>query len=173
MSGNNRIFATNPDLFGYAVDIIITRGDEILLIERGHDPYAGQWALPGGRIDFKDFKNGVDMVGDNEPSGKEFMTLVAKIAAMREVGEEVSIALDPTSEHDSSKLKHVMTAMRDRDVDPRCATQTFVHHIELPHGIAVRAGDDAKTYFWFLLSDLPPMAFDHEDIIGKFLANKK
>jgi 8-oxo-dGTP diphosphatase len=33
------------------VGAIITAGDLILLIRRGHEPEAGRWSLPGGRIE--------------------------------------------------------------------------------------------------------------------------
>ena len=33
------------------VGAIITAGDKILLIRRGHEPEAGRWSLPGGRIE--------------------------------------------------------------------------------------------------------------------------
>ncbi len=33
------------------VGAIITAGDRILLILRGHEPEAGRWSLPGGRIE--------------------------------------------------------------------------------------------------------------------------
>jgi len=33
------------------VGAVITAGDQILLIRRGHEPEAGRWSLPGGRIE--------------------------------------------------------------------------------------------------------------------------
>lgn len=36
----------------YTADVVVTTTDgRVLLIERGWDPYAGQWALPGGHVD--------------------------------------------------------------------------------------------------------------------------
>lgn len=34
-----------------AVGLVCLRGDEILLIRRGRPPRAGEWSLPGGRIE--------------------------------------------------------------------------------------------------------------------------
>ncbi len=34
------------------VGAVITRGDEILLAKRGHEPFEGKWCIPGGHIEF-------------------------------------------------------------------------------------------------------------------------
>ncbi|MEO1040015.1 MAG: NUDIX hydrolase [Pseudomonadota bacterium] len=33
-----------------SVGVVVWRGDEVLLIQRGRDPYKGQWSIPGGKI---------------------------------------------------------------------------------------------------------------------------
>ncbi len=35
----------------FACDSILIENGKLLLIKRAYDPFAGQWALPGGRID--------------------------------------------------------------------------------------------------------------------------
>ena len=39
----------NPAL---AVDAAVRRGDEVLLIQRGNEPWKRAWALPGGFVDY-------------------------------------------------------------------------------------------------------------------------
>ncbi|MEM9200084.1 MAG: NUDIX domain-containing protein [Actinomycetota bacterium] len=34
-----------------AVGAVIRRGDELLLVQRGHDPEVGRWSVPGGRVE--------------------------------------------------------------------------------------------------------------------------
>lgn len=32
--------------------IVVFRGDEVLVIQRGKPPYAGEWSIPGGKIEY-------------------------------------------------------------------------------------------------------------------------
>ncbi|WP_425393397.1 NUDIX hydrolase [Brevundimonas aveniformis] len=56
-----------------AVGVVCFRGEEVLLIQRGRPPRAGQWSLPGGRI---------------EPGER------AVDAALRELREETGVEAD-------------------------------------------------------------------------------
>lgn len=53
-----------------AVGVVVWRGEEVLLIQRGRDPYKGQWSIPGGKI---------------QPGE------TARAAALRELAEETGV----------------------------------------------------------------------------------
>lgn len=115
---------------------------KILLIERGLPPYKGMWALPGG-----------------------FMKIDETIdeTARRELFEETG-------------LKNVyLTQFKvfskvDRDPRERVVTVAFIALVR-PADYNLIAGDDAANALWFDEDMLPPMAFDHIDIIREARAH--
>jgi len=127
------------------VDIIIVNKTlkdslRVLLIERKNEPFKQTWALPGGFVDLDE-------------------NLLE--AAQRELEEETGL-------HDI-KLEQFYT-FGDRGRDPRGHTVSIVYYgfynEVMPKPIA---GDDAKSLKWCALNNLPPMAFDHEMIVEKFI----
>lgn len=108
----------------------------VLLIERGHDPYAGMWALPGGFIDI------------DEP---------LEDAATRELAEETGIRAPEL----------ILAGVYGKPGrDPRGRTISIVYRAVVWKDSCVpRGGDDAKRAEWFPLAELPPMAFDHLQIV--------
>jgi 8-oxo-dGTP diphosphatase len=108
----------------------------VLLIERLNPPYAGCWALPGGFVD------------QDEDIAH---------AAARELQEETNIT--------GIDLEQLYTFGKPgRDPRGHCVTIAylgFADHIR----ILAKAGDDAKNLKWFSISELPPLAFDHQQII--------
>ena len=123
------------------VDCVIFGLDEssrlkVLLIQRGHDPYKGTWALPGGFVDME------------EP-------LVE--AALRELKEETGV-----SDVFIEQLYTVGTPQRD----PRGRVVTVVYFALInlvQHKIG--ADSDAQDVRWFPISALPSLAIDHADIM--------
>ena len=108
----------------------------VLLIERGRDPFAGTWALPGGFVDY----------GEDPDQ-----------AIVREVAEETGLVGLP--------LRQFRVFGRP-DRDPRGHTVTIVYQAELVGELpAVIGGDDAASARWFPLDELPLLAFDHERIL--------
>ena len=112
----------------------------LLLVRRGHEPYQGCWALPGGFLD---------------------MDETLEQCARRELMEETGLAAPTRFE----ELKSFSTV----DRDPRGRTITVAFMAEVPM-TEVRGGDDADEARWFALDELPPLAFDHDEIIRTALA---
>ena len=108
---------------------------EVLLIQRGRDPFKGLWALPGGFVD------------QNESLAD---------AAARELKEETGIT--------AGELRQV-GAFGDPGRDPRGHTISIAFAGWIETGAEATAGDDAAQVKWLPLSDLPDLAFDHAAII--------
>lgn len=110
-------------------------GLQILLIQRGLEPFAGQWALPGG------------FVHDDE-------TLEA--AVRRELEEETSVHAVYLEQF------HAFSAI-DRDPRERVVSVAFWALVRKSDHRAAAATDAADAQ-WFPITDLPSLAFDHADI---------
>jgi 8-oxo-dGTP diphosphatase len=136
--------------FAVTVDIaLFTVRDgilSVLLIERGHEPFAGSWAFPGGFID-----------PDED----------AETAAWRELAEETGI------ERFDGPLVQLHTYSAP-DRDPRMRTLSVVHvafATDLPEP---EAADDAANARWWAVEDLvdgegPGLAFDHAQVLADAL----
>ncbi len=123
------------------VDIVIFTLREnrlqLLLIQRREDPYAGMWALPGGFVRV-------------EESLEE--------AASRELAEETGVS--------EAYLEQLYT-YGDVDRDPRGRVVTVAYFALIPADAPVRSegGSDARQARWHPLESLPPLAFDHREIV--------
>jgi 8-oxo-dGTP diphosphatase len=120
------------------VDSILIVDDEILLIQRGQDPFKGKWALPGGFVE------------------EEEKVLTA---AERELQEETGIS--------GIKLKEFAT-YADPGRDPRGRVVSLVYWARLKTKPKAIGGDDAAEARWFSMKDLPELAFDHAKILQDF-----
>ena len=107
----------------------------VLLIERGFDPYKGCWAFPGG------FMN---------------MDETTEQCATRELEEETGMKVTDLQQ---------IGAYSKVDRDPRGRTVTVAYLIVIDAPVAVTGQDDAAKAQWFPIDALPPLAFDHEDIM--------
>ena len=129
-----------------AVDAIITaeRNNQamILLIQRKADPFRGKWALPGG------FAN-IDETLEH--------------ACKRELEEETGL--------NNIELRQFDT-FDAIDRDPRERIISIVFHGQITEAVPVKGGDDALEAEWFPITSLPELAFDHEEIIKKFISQK-
>lgn len=127
-----------PETIRYTADIVVTRTDGyVLLIQRGWDPYKGMWALPGGHCD----------IGES-----------SRDAAARELSEETGVHAMP------DELEQI--GIWDAPArDPRGRYVTVAYHLTVIPGTSIEAGDDATAVQWWPLTGLPPLAFDHADIL--------
>lgn len=110
----------------------------VLLIERGHEPFKTKWALPGGFIE---------------------MDETLEKACKRELQEETGLIVD--------KMYQFKT-YDAIDRDPRHRTISVIYYTELDKKQQVKGGDDAARADWFPVSNLPELAFDHEQILNDF-----
>jgi 8-oxo-dGTP diphosphatase len=112
-------------------------GLSLLLIRRRHAPFANAWALPGGFVEPDE---------DLEP------------AAARELNEETGL---------SKVHLHQLRAFGRPGRDPRGRVISIVHFGFVERTRArVQAASDAAEVGWFSLAGLPPLAFDHGEIIA-------
>lgn len=109
----------------------------ILLIERGLEPFKGTWALPGGFLR---------------------MDETVEDGAMRELSEETNIK-DVFLEQ-----FHVFSGV-NRDPRERVLTVAFFALVS-KNDFKVLAGDDARKAQWHEWNHLPTLAFDHAEIIS-------
>ena len=118
--------------------IVITREAEpkVLLIQRGGEPFKGAWAFPGGFMDI------------DETTEK---------CAIRELEEETGLRV--------SDIKQI-GAYSKVDRDPRGRTITVAYLTIIDEPIAVTGQDDAAKAEWWPVDALPPLAFDHDEIMA-------
>ncbi len=124
------------------VDVVIfTLRDErlqALLIQRANEPFAGMWALPGGFVHV-------------DESLEE--------AALRELKEETGL--------DGEFYLEQLYTYGEPQRDPRERVVTVAYFALIPsdqplHG---EASSDAAAARWFPVDALPPLAFDHAEIV--------
>ena len=59
-----------------AVDAAVRRGDQVLLIQRGNEPWKGAWALPGGFVDYGEDPTDAVLRELQEETGQETKKLI-------------------------------------------------------------------------------------------------
>jgi 8-oxo-dGTP diphosphatase len=131
-----------PMLTVDVVALTLASTPSLLLIQRDHPPFEGEWALPGG------FVERGEQVAD---------------AARRELAEETSLAVG------SLELLGVYdTPGRD----PRGWTVSVAYLAAVQTETAVSGADDARDAGWFRAGALPKLAFDHAAIIAEALGRR-
>ncbi|MGH9413546.1 MAG: NUDIX hydrolase [Terriglobales bacterium] len=111
------------------VGVVVRRGDELLLVERGHEPLAGMWSVPGGAVELGE---------------------TTRAAAAREVEEETGIAVEigrlltvvDRVQRDLAGRLHYHYVLVEFEARPRDA------------GAEPRAATDARQARWVHWEDL-------------------
>jgi 8-oxo-dGTP diphosphatase len=129
-------FAVTVDL---AVFTLREGALHVLLVERGQEPYAGRWALPGGFV---------------QPDES------AETAARRELAEETGLS-DVSGLH----LEQVRT-YSEPGRDPRMRVVSVAFAALLPDAPEAHGGSDAARADWVPHGAAGPLAFDHDRILA-------
>lgn len=123
-----------------AVDVVMMtlhqKDLQILLVKRRSWPFEGMWAIPGGFVDIDES---------------------LEDAAKRELHEETSVQ--------DVYIEQLYT-FGNPGRDPRTRVITVVYFALLDaEQLRIKAADDAADVGWFSVYELPPLAFDHGDIL--------
>jgi 8-oxo-dGTP diphosphatase len=111
---------------------------EVLLVKRKFDPFRSFWALPGGYLD--------------EPD------LTLDEAAARELEEETNIR---------GLYLEQLYSFGDKGRDPRGRTVTIAYLALLrQQEFELKASLEASGVAWWPVNELPPLAFDHKEIVA-------
>ncbi len=109
---------------------------KVLLIQRANDPYKDSWALPGGFVEMEE-----DL----------------KTAALRELQEETGVK-------DVFMEQLYTFGQPNRDPRGRNISVAYYALVNLSQH-PIQADSDAKNVGWFPIQSLPPLAFDHDQIM--------
>ncbi|MEF9902891.1 NUDIX hydrolase [Streptomyces sp. P9-A2] len=129
-------FAVTVDLAVFTLRAGVLHG---LLVERGEEPYAGHWALPGGFV---------------QPDES------AETAARRELAEETGLT-DVSGLH----LEQLRT-YSEPGRDPRMRVVSVAFTALLPDAPEAHGGGDAAQARWVPYGSARALAFDHDRILA-------
>ena len=115
-----------------AVGAIVTRGEQVLLIQRGQPPGQGSWSIPGGRVEL-----GETLEAALRREMREECNLEVKVG-------ELAIVLNRIERgaHDDPASHYLILDFWVRPVDPASLEQP------------IRATSDAAAAGWFTLEEL-------------------
>lgn len=131
--------ATDAVVFGFNVE---TGSLDILLIQRGVEPFKGKWALPGGFL----------QQGES-----------AEDCVKRELKEETHV-----EDLYLEQIGAFSNPDRDKGHEDQVISISFLALVR-SKDYEVIGGDDALKAVWFPVSEHPELAFDHEEILQQAL----
>lgn len=123
------------------VDVLVFTIQEnelkLLLVKRGVEPFKNMWALPGG---FVKMNESLDS------------------AARRELGEETGV---------KEVYLEQLYSFGEPKRDPRTRVITVAYYALIPSEmLQLQASTDTTDAQWFAIKSLPPLAFDHKEIVS-------
>jgi len=132
--------ATAHPRVAVTVDLVIftlrERALNLLIVERGIEPFKGRWALPGGFVR-------LDETIDE--------------AARRELAEETGV---------SQVYLEQLYTFGDIERDPRERVITVAYYAFVPsQSLELKASTDAAAVRWVAIGERPPLSFDHDRIV--------
>lgn len=129
--------------FAVTVDAVLVARDNgrqyVLLIQRGNAPFEQMWALPGGYVDIDE---------------------TTADAAVRELAEETGV--------EGIELKR-LDVFDKIGRHPTERNISVAYYAILDARVDAKAHDDAIDARWFDITELPDLAFDHNDIVNRAL----
>ena len=121
-------------------DAVVFDGDRVLLVRRGHEPFQGMFALPGG------FVEGHESVEE---------------AALRELAEETGLA---------GRITGLIGVYSKPGRDPRGPTCTAAYLVEKVGGKLMAGDDASAARFVALsVARRKGLAFDHDQVLADAL----
>jgi len=123
--------------------IVFNEQNELLLIKRGHEPFVGSYALPGGRVEYGE---------------------TVEQAALRELKEETGVKVE------SLQLVGIYS---EPNRDPRGHSVSAAFLVRFPEGASVQAGDDAASAEFVKDWRNIDFAFDHKKILADAIKLKE
>lgn len=126
-----------PHTPALTTDCVIYDPDaRVLLIRRGHDPFRGCYALPGGFVE----------IGEQ-----------VEVACRREVREETGLEIGEL---------HLVGVYSAPGRDPRGHTVSVAYATLMPRALSPQHGSDAASAEWVADWRALGLAFDHAEILA-------
>ena len=128
---------------GLTVDcVVFDSSNRLLLIRRKNPPFQGQYAFPGGFVEYGE---------------------TTEHAALRELREETGL---------TAGFLKLVGVYSEPNRDPRRHIVSVAYLIEVPKGAELKAGDDAASAKFITHWQDLPLAFDHNKILNDALLKK-
>lgn len=126
------------------VDIVIEKGDKIVLLKRSIEPFKGKWIIPGGHVEYGE---------------------TVETAAVRESEEETSLKV---------RLKEILGVYSDKNRDPRYHTISTAFIAEAVAGeLRVMTEAKEAKWVTEKEIDFDSLGFDHKKILKDYFKWKK